>query len=131
MPCLVLAGILLKVNKYQFLFSVKYAVKFVWWKHMLNTHIGKLFFLLKCQITQKTRLICIFWLFEDLFMMMENVLMKFEGTVRCLGFTAKFELLKVTPDSVLGAGPCAHHFEGSFCPEDTLEITYSWSVPLN
>ena len=64
-------------------------------------------------------------------MMMENVLMEFEGTVRRLGFTAKFELLKVTPDSVLGADPCVHHFKSSFCPENTLEITYSRSVPLN
>ena len=57
--------------------------------------------------------------------------MELEGAVRRLGFTAKFELLKVTPDSVPGAGPCACHFEGSFCPENTLEITYSRSVPLN
>ena len=57
--------------------------------------------------------------------------MEFEGTGYSFYFVSNFEVLKVTLDSVLGAGPCAHHFEGSFCPENTLEITYSRSVPLN
>ena len=43
---------------------------------------------------------------------------------------SNFEVLKVTPDSVPGAGPYAHNFNRLFCPGNTLEITYSRSVPL-
>ena len=92
MPCLVLAEILLKVNNCQFLFSVKYAVNFVWWEHVLDTHTTGLLLPLKCQITRKTRLICIFLMFEDLSMMVENVLVDFGVDLKRLDFTAKLEV---------------------------------------
>ena len=57
--------------------------------------------------------------------------MEFEGAGYSFYFISNFEVLKVTPDSVHGAGPYAHNFNCSFCPENTLEITYSRSVPLN
>ena len=98
---------------------------------MLNTHIGRLFQSLKCQNTWKTRLICIFLLFEDLSLMMENVLVNFEGTGNSFNFVSDFEVLKVTLDTVHGAGPYTHNFDRLFCPENTLEITYSRSVPSN
>ena len=69
-------------------------------------------------------------MFEDLSLMMENVLVKFEGTGYSSYFVLNFEVLKVTPDSVHGAGPYAQDFNCSFCPGNTLEITKSRSVPL-
>ena len=63
--------------------------------------------------------------------MLHNVLVKFGGTGYSFYFVSNFKVLKVTPDSVHGAGPCTHHFEGFYYPENTLEITYSRSVPLN
>ena len=105
------------------MFPVKYVVKSVWWKHVLNTHIGELFQSLKCQNIRKTRLICIFWLIEDLSLMMEHVLVNFEGTGKSFYFVSNFKVLKVTPDTVHGAGPCTHNFHRLFCPENTLDIT--------
>ena len=70
-------------------------------------------------------------LFEDLSLMIENVLVRFEGTGYSFYFVSDFKVLKVTPDPVHGAGPYAHNFDCLFCPENTLEITYSRSVPLN
>ena len=104
-PCLVLAGILLKVNKYQFLIFVKYVVIFVWWQHMPNTHTQPIYLLLKCQNTQKSRLICFFLLVEVTSVMMVNVLVKFGDTGYSFNFNMNFEVLKVTPDSVHGGGP--------------------------
>ena len=63
--------------------------------------------------------------------MISSVLVKFDGTGYSFYSVSNFEVLKVTSDSVHRAGPCACHFEGSFYPENTLEITYSRSVPLN
>ena len=107
MPCLVLIEILQIINKSQFLFSVKYAVKFVWWKHVAHTHIGELFQSFKCQNTRKTRLICIFWLFEDLSLMMENVLVKFKGTGYSFISSRTSKFLKVTLGLVPGQA-CMH-----------------------
>ena len=45
-----------------------------------DTHKHNYFEHLKCQIIRKTRFICIFWMFEDLSLMMENVLVNFEDT---------------------------------------------------
>ena len=61
--------------------------------------------------------------------MMENVFMEFEGAGYSFYFVSNFEVLKVTPDSVHGAGLYAHNFNCSFYPENTLEIVHR-SVPL-
>ena len=42
-----------------------------------------------------------------------NVLVKFEGAGYSFYLVSDFEVLKVTPDSVHGAGPCSRHFIGS------------------
>ena len=63
--------------------------------------------------------------------MMENVLVNFEGAGYSFYFVSNFEVLKVTPGSVHGAGPYTHDFDRLFCQGNTLEITYSRSVPLN
>ena len=68
--------------------------------------------------------------------MMENVLVYFEDTGYSFYFVSNFgpnfEVLKVTGSlSVHGAGSYTHNFYLLFCPENTLEITYSRSVPLN
>ena len=68
---------------------------------------------------------------EDISMMMDNVLVNFEDTGYSFYFISNFEVLKVTPDTVHGAAPYAHNFSQLFCPGNTLEITYSRSVPLN
>ena len=80
---------------------------------MLNTHTDELFLRLKCQITQKTRLISIFLVVDVASKMIDNVLMKFDGVGYSFYFVSDFEVLKVTPDSVHGAGPYPHHFTGS------------------
>ena len=131
MPCLVLTEILLKVNKYQFLFSIKYAVNFCVVEACAKHTQRQIISLIKCQINQKTRLICIFLVVDVASKMVGNVLVKFGGTGYSFYFDSNFKVLKVVPDSVHGSGPCAHHFEGSYYPENTLEITYSRSVPLN
>ena len=68
-----------------------------------DTHKHNYFEQLKSQNIQKTRLICIFWVFEDLSLMMENVLVNFEDTGYSFYFVSNFEVLKVTPDTVHGA----------------------------
>ena len=45
--------------------------------------------------------------------MVGNVLVKFEGAGYSFHFVSDFEVLKVTPDSVHGAGPSSRHFTGS------------------
>ena len=80
---------------------------------MLNTHTDELFLQLKCQITRKTRLICIFLVVDVASKMIDNVLMKFDGAGYSFYFVSDFEVLKVTPDSVHGAGPYPRHFTGS------------------
>ena len=45
---------------------------------------------LKCQNTRKTKLICVFWLFEDLSLMMENVLVNFEDTGYSFYFVSNY-----------------------------------------
>ena len=80
---------------------------------MLNTHTDELFLRLKCQITQKTRLISIFLVVDVASKMIDNVLMKFDGTGYSFYFVSDFEVLKVTLDSVHGAGPYPGHFTGS------------------
>ena len=62
--------------------------------------------------------------------MISNVLVKFDNAGYSFYFVSNFEVLKVTPDSVHGAGPYAHNFNCSFYPENTLEIIRSRSVPL-
>ena len=41
-------------------------------------------------------------MFEDLSLMMDNVLVRFEGAGYSFYFVSNFEVLKVTPDSVHG-----------------------------
>ena len=45
--------------------------------------------------------------------MIGNVLVKFDGALYSFYFISNFEVLKVTPDSVHGAGPSPRHFTGS------------------
>ena len=80
---------------------------------MLNTHTDELFLRLKCQITRKTRLICIFLVVDVASKMIDNVLMKFDGAGYCFYFISDFEVLKVTLDSVHGTGLYPCHFTGS------------------
>ena len=55
-----------------------------------DTHKHNYFEHLKCQNIRKTRLICIFWMFEDLSLMMENVLVNFEDTGYSFYFVSNY-----------------------------------------
>ena len=72
-----------------------------------------IFTILKCQNTQKSRLICVFFVVDVTSKMISNVLVKFGMTGYSSYLDTNFEVLKVTPDSVHGAGPSARHFTGS------------------
>ena len=56
--------------------------------------------------------------------MMANVLEKFEGAGYSLNFTSDFEVLKMTPESVHGAGLSSHHSKALFTKKHTrLQLT--------
>ena len=76
-------------------------------------HIRLFLSTLKCQNTQKSSLICIFLVMDVASKMIANVLVKFEGAGYSFYFVSDFKVLKVTLDSVHGAGPSSHHFTGS------------------
>ena len=46
---------------------------------------------------------------------------EFEGAANSFNFTMNFKVLKVTPDSVHGAGPSSHQLKGTFHKENTQE----------
>ena len=99
-----------KVFKLQFLFSVKYAVKFCV-VEARGTHIHAMnICLLNCQLTRKTSLICIFLAMKVTSMVVSNVLVEFEDTANSLKFPSDFEVLKLVPDSTSGSGPSARLF---------------------
>ena len=78
-----------------------------------GTHNHLFLATLKCQNTQKSSLICVFLVVDVVSKMIGNVLVKFDGTGYSFYFVSNFKVLKVTPDSVHGAGPSPHHFTGS------------------
>ena len=78
-----------------------------------GTHIHLYLATLKCQNTWKSSLICVFLVVDVASKMIGNVLVKFEGAGYSFYFVSDFEVLKVTPDSVHGAGPSSPHFTGS------------------
>ena len=76
-------------------------------------HIRLYLATLKCQNTQKSSLICVFLVVDVASKMIGNVLVKFDGAGYSFYFVLDFEVLKVTPDSVHGAGLFSCHFTGS------------------
>ena len=76
-------------------------------------HIRLYLATLKCQNTWKSSLICVFLVVNVASKMIGSVLVKFDGAGYSFYFDSDFKVLKVTPDSVHGAGPSSHHFTGS------------------
>ena len=68
---------------------------------------------LKCQNTRKSSLICVFLVVDVASKMIGNVLVKFDGAGYSFYFILNFEVLKMTSDSVHGAGPSSRHCTGS------------------
>ena len=83
MPCLVLLEILEIINKSQFLFFVKYAVNFVWWKHVVTHTQANYFNDLNVKIFEKQGL-------SVSSLMMENVLVNFEDTGYSFYFVSNY-----------------------------------------
>ena len=79
----------------------------------VGPHIRLYLATLKCQNTQKSSLIWVFLVVDVASKMIGNVLVKFDGAGYSFYFVSDFEVLKVTPDSVHGAGPSSCHFTGS------------------
>ena len=88
---------------------------------MLNTHTDELFLRLKCQITRKTRLICIFLVVDVASKMIDNVLMKFDGAGYSFLFHLRLRSFEGDPGFSPWGRPVSSSLHRFLAPRNALE----------